>query len=92
MYIILVYDISSNGNGPKRWKKVFGICKRYLTHIQKSVFEGEITKAQLMKMEMEIKEEINDKIDSVIIFKTRNEKWLEKEIWGVDDDPLSTFL
>ncbi len=92
MYVILVYDISSDSNGPKRWKRVFGICKKYLTHIQKSVFEGEITKAQLMKLEMEIKKEINDKVDSVIIFKSRNEKWLEKEIWGIDDDALSSFI
>ena len=51
MYIILVYDISLEGNGQKRWNRVFKICKQYLTHIQNSVFEGEISKADLFKLE-----------------------------------------
>lgn len=44
MYVVLVYDVSQQENGAKRWSKIFKICKRYLTHIQNSVFEGEISK------------------------------------------------
>ena len=40
MYVILVYDISTEGNGQKRWNRVFKLCKQNLIHIQKSVFEG----------------------------------------------------
>lgn len=46
MYVVLVYDISLDDNGRKRWSHVFKICKKYLTHIQNSVFEGEISKVQ----------------------------------------------
>ncbi len=88
----MVYDISSAQKGGKRWKKVFGICKRYLVHVQKSVFEGELTEAQVKMMEMEIKQHIDNSRDSVIIFKSRNERWLDKEIWGYDDDATSAFL
>ena len=42
MYVVLVYDISQEKNGAKRWSKVFKISKKYLSHIQNSVFEGEI--------------------------------------------------
>jgi CRISPR-associated endoribonuclease cas2 len=84
MYIILVYDISIEGNGQKRWNRVFKICKQYLTHIQNSVFEGEISKADLFKLEKLIKNEIDKTIDSVIIFKSRNERWLEKDILGME--------
>ena len=38
MYIVLVYDISKTDNGQKRWSRIFKICKKYLTHIQNSVF------------------------------------------------------
>lgn len=47
MYVVLVYDISQEKNGAKRWSKVFKISKKYLSHIQNSVFEGEISKPQL---------------------------------------------
>ncbi len=92
LYVILIYDISTEDRGSKRWKKVFGICKRYLTHIQKSVFEGELTAAQLKKLELELKQQIDRDKDSLILFKSRNERWLDKEIWGVDDESTSPFL
>lgn len=88
MYIILVYDISNENNGQRRWNRVFKICKQYLTHIQNSVFEGEILESDLFKLKKKIKKEIDEKIDSVIIFKSRNERWLEKDILGTEiDDP-----
>mgnify|MGYP002762419224 FL=1 len=50
MYIVLVYDISKTDNGQKRWSHIFKICKKYLTHIQNSVFEGELSKVQMEKL------------------------------------------
>jgi CRISPR-associated protein Cas2 len=35
---------------------------------------------------------MNEKEDSVIIFKSREEKWLEKEIFGIEKNSLDTFL
>lgn len=88
MYIILVYDISNENNGQRRWNRVFKICKQYLNHIQNSVFEGEILESDLFKLKKKIKKEIDEKVDSVIIFKSRNERWLEKDILGTEiDDP-----
>ncbi len=55
MYVVLVYDISQNNNGQRRWSHVFKTCKKYLTHIQNSVFEGEISKVQLVKLQQELK-------------------------------------
>lgn len=92
MYIVLVYDVSKENNGAKRWSRIFKICKRYLTHIQNSVFEGEITKAQLESLKQEMKQNIDKDMDSVIIFKSRQERWLDKEFWGKKDDKTSFFL
>ena len=89
MYVILVYDISQTDKGQKRWNRVFKLCKQYLIHVQNSVFEGEISKANLFKLEHNFNDEINQELDSVIIFKSRNERWLDKEILGKSlDDPL----
>lgn len=92
MYVVLVYDISKDNNGQKRWSHVFKICKKYLTHIQNSVFEGEVSKVQLAKLQQELKRYIDKATDSVIIFKSRQEKWLDKEFWGKEDDKASFFL
>ena len=78
--------------GRKRWAHVFKICKKYLTHIQNSVFEGEISKVQLVKLQRELDEYIDKQQDSVIIFKSRQERWLDKEFWGVKDDATSFFI
>ena len=92
MYIVLVYDISQSDKGQNRWSHVFKICKKYLSHIQNSVSEGEISKVQLLKLKQEMKPYINEDLDSVIIFKTRQEKWLDKEFWGKTEDKTSFWL
>ena len=91
MYIVLVYDVSQEENGARRWSRIFKICKKYLTHIQNSVFEGELSKGQLAQLQKELKEYIDKELDSVIIFKARQEKWLDKEFWGRKDD-LTSFI
>ena len=92
MYIILVYDIVTDESGKKILPKVYKTCKKYLSHIQNSVFEGELSKAQFMKLEMELGQYIRRDLDSVIVFHTRNEKWLNKEFWGKEDNKTSMFL
>ena len=92
MYVILVYDISTDDNGARISRNVFKICKKYLTHIQKSVFEGEITPVLLRKLYLELRIYIREEKDSVLLFKTRQEKWLEKELWGMEDDKTSNFF
>lgn len=92
MYVILVYDISGENNGQKVLNKTFKTCKKYLTHIQNSVFEGNLSASQLMRLNYELKSIIRDDIDSVIVFKSKNEKWLQKEMWGMLEDKTSNFL
>lgn len=92
MYVILTYDIKLDDNGPKVLRNVFKLCKKYLTHIQNSVFEGELSESQIMKLNIELKKYIRDEKDSVIIFKSRHERWLDKEFWGKIDDKLSNIF
>lgn len=79
MYVILVYDINlENKEGQKVLRNVYKICKKYLVHIQNSVFEGELLESQLLKLKSELKTYIRDDKDSVIVFKSRNQRWMEK--------------
>lgn len=92
LYIILMYDIRSDEEGSKILRNTFKICKRYLTHIQKSIFEGNLTELELLKLKAELNEYIRKDKDSLIIFKSRNERWLEKEFLGIKDDKTSNFF
>jgi len=87
MYIILVYDI-----GEKRVGKMLKLCRRYLNWIQNSVFEGEITEVRLLELKHEAMQLMDEETDSVIIFKARQERWLEKEIVGKELQNLDNFL
>lgn len=87
MYVILVYDI-----GQKRVAKMLKLCRRYLNWIQNSVFEGEITEVKLKELKIRANEIMKIEEDSLIIFKSRDEKWLEKEIVGKEKNELDTFI
>ncbi len=87
MYVIAVYDV-----GKKRVAKMLKLCRRYLNWIQNSVFEGEISEAKLLEFKHEAMLLMDEETDSLIIFKTRQEKWLDKEIVGHERQNLDTFL
>ena len=94
MYVILVYDINlEDKEGQKILINVFKICKKYLVHIQNSVFEGELLESQAMKLKAELDKYIREDKDSVIVFKSRNKRWLDKEFLGkIEDDKTDNFL
>ena len=92
MYIILVYDIIADKKGAYISRNVFKICKRYLSHIQKSVFEGELTPAQLIALRSELSFYLRQDQDSVILFKSRSDRWLEKEFWGIEIDVTGNLI
>ena len=94
MYVILVYDINlDDKEGNRVLRNVFKICKKYLVHIQNSVFEGELLESQALKLKSELDEYIREKKDSVILFKSRNQRWMEKEFLGmIEDDKTDNFL
>ncbi len=92
MYLILMYDIVMDEKGAKVSRNTFKICKKYLTHIQKSVFEGNVTELILLKLKSELNNHIRKDRDSLLLFISRNERWLEKEFLGIIDDKTSKFF
>lgn len=94
MYVILVYDINlDEAEGQRVLRNVFKICKKYLSHIQNSVFEGELLESQALKLKKELDKYVRHNKDSVILFKSRNKRWLDKEFLGMmEEDKTSNFL
>lgn len=76
-YAFLFYDVNE-----KRVQKVFKICKKYLSHFQRSVFRGEITPSKLMLLKKELKKIIDDEEDFVCIIKLMNDNVFGEEILG----------
>lgn len=87
MYVILVYDI-----GEKRVGKMLKLCRKYLNWIQNSVFEGEISEVKLRELLAIASKFIKAEIDSIIIFKSSDEKWLDKQIVGKERNKLDIFI
>lgn len=87
MYVILVYDI-----GEKRVGKMLKLCRQYLNWIQNSVFEGEITEVKLKELVLRAKGIMKLEFDSLIIFQTRQEKWLDKQIIGKERSNLDQII
>lgn len=87
MYVLLVYDIRE-----KRVGKMLKLCRRYLNWIQNSVFEGEISEVKLKELLAKASSFLDLDQDSVLIFKSRSQQWLEKEVLGQERSHLDSFL
>jgi len=87
MYVIAVYDI-----GEKRVGKMLKLCRQYLNWIQNSVFEGELSEVKLNQLKSKALAIMETESDSLIFFKSRQERWLEKEVVGKEKSTLDNFL
>ncbi|MGI6048917.1 MAG: CRISPR-associated endonuclease Cas2 [Petrimonas sp.] len=87
MYVILVYDC-----GEKRVGKMLKLCRKYLNWIQNSVFEGEISEVKLKELSLKAEKIMDLETDSLIIFSSRTEKWLDKQIVGKERSSIDNFL
>jgi CRISPR-associated protein Cas2 len=88
MYYIAVYDIASDRRLPKMLK----LCRSYLHHVQYSVFEGELSPAQLAELKHKAKKIMDQDEDSMIIYCIGNQKWMDREVLGIDKNNTSNFL
>jgi CRISPR-associated protein Cas2 len=87
MYVILVYDC-----GERRVGKMLKLCRKYLSWIQNSVFEGDITEVKLKELKYLAQKIMDEQEDSLIIFSSRDGKWLNKEIIGKERSSIDNFL
>lgn len=87
MYVIVVYDV-----GVERIDAVRHILKKYLTWIQNSAFEGEITMGKLEEIRILVSSVIDKEKDSVVVYSISNPAWLEKTTWGREKGTTENVL
>ena len=76
-YVFVFYDV-----GEKRVQKVFKVCKKYLSHFQKSVFRGEMNPSKLIRFKNDLNKVINKEEDFICIIKLMNENVFGEEVLG----------
>lgn len=86
MYAIVVYDMEA-----ERTRHLRKLCRRYLTHVQNSVFEGEISKGDLETLRGRIRDTLKPD-ESAIVYELSSEKLLARTVVGEDPTEDSRFL
>lgn len=87
MFVILVYDY-----GEKRVGRALKRCRKYLTWVQNSVFEGDISEANLKKLKYELSEIMVKGEDSVIVYSFKSTRYSTREVIGVSKNEQDIFL
>lgn len=79
-YVIIVYDVQAD-----RTPKFLKYLRRYLTHVQNSVFEGELTEGTLEEVKTTL-ESMLEPGESVMVYRMASEKYVNRFVFG--DDPM----
>nr|MDO8081520.1 CRISPR-associated endonuclease Cas2 [Candidatus Freyarchaeota archaeon] len=87
MYIIMAYDV-----GVERVNKVLQIGRKYLTWVQNSVLEGEISNSNFQRLKNQISETINKDHDMVTFYMLRTTKYFKKETIGTTKGEPATII
>jgi len=93
-YLFLFYDIADEFSevGKYRVAKVFKICKKYLKHHQKSIFRGNITAANQIKLMNELKNVIDKELDFITIIKVLNSGSFAEETLGTQQKETESIF
>jgi len=93
MRVILVYDVATElPQDQTRLNKVKNICRKYLHHLQKSVFEGDLTESQLERLKSELLSVLDKERDFVVVYTIENPKSLNREIITDTEDPMDNLI
>lgn len=87
MYVVIVYDIKV-----ERVNKIKSFLRQHLYWIQNSVFEGELTNSQYMEIVSKLKQIMDEDEDSIIIFKSRMEELIDREVLGIEKSKIDQIL
>lgn len=86
MYVILVYDVSV-----ERVTKVLQVGRKYLTWVQNSVLEGELTQAQFARLKAELKK-VAEPTDAIRFYVLPGKNALKVEVLGTTKNEPSQII
>ncbi len=87
MYFIAVYDIEQ-----RRVGKMLKLFRKYLTWVQNSVFEGELTEATFAELKVRAGEIMHPETDSIIFFSLPFGDRITREVMGIERNSTDPFV
>ena len=87
LYVLVVYDTLAERN-----PKILRTCRRYLHHVQRSVFEGELSTAQLKRFRAAVETVIDRGYDSVLVYTFPPGTRPQHDQWGTGEPAPTDIL
>ncbi len=87
MYVVVVYDTAV-----KRNARVLRTCRQFLHHVQRSVFEGHLSDAQLRRFHDRINQVIVSDYDHILVYTYPPGTTPHREVWGREESRPSDVL
>jgi len=87
MYVVVVYDTAAERN-----PKILRTCRRYLHHVQRSVFEGSLSLGQLERFQAAVENVIDSTYDHVLVYTFPPGATPHRHEWGIDEPAPTDIL
>lgn len=87
MFVILCYDVAA-----KHAARIRKTAKKYLQSVQRSVFEGFLTEAQLRRLQTELQHAVDVTKDAVVFYIIENGKQIRKDSLGAVNESAHDIL
>lgn len=87
MYVVVVYDTATERN-----PKILRTCRQYLHHVQRSVFEGNLSPAQIKRFHAAVQNVIDSTYDHVLVYTFPPGTTPERQEWGTPEPAPTDIL
>ena len=86
VYVVVVYDVQAD-----RTHRFLKFLRQYLTHVQNSVFEGDVTEGDIETIKHRLKSML-EADESVIVYRMSSGKYVDRTVYGEDPAEDDQFL
>jgi CRISPR-associated protein Cas2 len=87
VYVIVVYDTLAERNS-----RILRICRQYLHHVQRSVFEGHLSDSQLRRFRAAVEAALDLTYDNILIYITPPGTTPQRLEWGATEPAPTDIL
>ncbi|MDT3395287.1 CRISPR-associated endonuclease Cas2 [Streptomyces sp. B1866] len=87
MHVIVVYDTAAERN-----PRILRTCRKYLHHVQRSVFEGQLSQAQLRRFQADVETLLDLSYDNVIVYTFPPGTTPIRHAWGATEPAPTDVL
>jgi CRISPR-associated protein Cas2 len=87
MYVVVVYDTAAERN-----PHILRTCRQYLHHVQRSVFEGQLSEGQLLRFQTAVHAVLDLSYDNVLVYTFPPGATPRRLTWGAAEPAPNDIL